>query len=505
MNKKINNFLKNKKTIYIMIAIILVGVIGYFFFSNKNNKNETLTLLPSEFLQQVSVSGKVVPIEDLNLSFEQSGMVKSVLVKVGDKVSSGKLIASQDTFQLSAQLLEMQAGIDLQKAKLNQLLAGASSEDIKIAEDAIFSAKENLKNAYQSSLVLLNTSYNAIYNAYTVSLYVKNNYFLGTDGQSIKVQGAQDNINDLMLESKLNLDKAILGTNNDIDSVMTKMSLNLMNTYNYLKIIREQCDLDIYYSRVTSADKTSLDSQKNNINTASTGLVSNKQTIDSYKSALNQAENQLSLVSAKPRETDVAVFKAQIKQAEAGLQNIITQIRKKQIFSPINGTITKVNAKVGSVLNLQETAISLISNGKFQIESYVPEIYISLVKIGDKADVTLDAYGTDKIFKAKVVSIDPAETFKDGVSTYKTKLEFEDTNEDIKTGMSANLIITTEEKSNVISVPQGVIKSRNGKKYVEIKEGNNTVEKEIVIGDYSSSGQVEILSGLKEGDIVIIK
>ena len=81
----------------------------------------------------------------------------------------------------------------------------------------------------------------------------------------------------------------------------------------------------------------------------------------------------------------------------------------------------------------------------------------------------------------------------------------EDGNELVRDGMTANVVITTEKKDNTISVLQGVIITRDGKKFVKVLEGKNTVEKEVVVGDASSSGQVEIISGLIDGDLVIVK
>jgi HlyD family secretion protein len=296
-----------------------------------------------------------------------------------------------------------------------------------------------------------------------------------------------------------------LSSQNSIDLAVTALSKDLASTYGALKAIREQCEQDIFYFTVLAADKSSLDAQRASVNTSASGLLTLKQSITSAKAGLQQSVNELNSLNAPLREADIAVYQAQIRQAEASAQNILAQIRKRQILAPMDGVITQVNAKVGATTTIGQGAISMISSGKFQIESYVPEIYISLVKVGNDADVTLDSYGADKIFKAKVISIDPSETIKDGVSTYKIKLELQDGNELVRDGMTANVIITTEKKDNTISVLQGVIITRDGKKFVKVLEGKNTVEKEVVVGDASSSGQVEIISGLSDGDLVIVK
>ena len=128
---------------------LAVGIIGYFLFKNGNGQEQTLIVHPGDFVQQVSVSGKVVAAESLDLSFEQTGRVTGVWVKVGDKVFAWQILAGQDTAQVEAQLAEARAGVDAQKAKLEQLLAGASPEDITVAETAA-NAETTLANAEKS-------------------------------------------------------------------------------------------------------------------------------------------------------------------------------------------------------------------------------------------------------------------------------------------------------------------------------------------------------------------
>jgi HlyD family secretion protein len=156
-------------------------------------------------------------------------------------------------------------------------------------------------------------------------------------------------------------------------------------------------------------------------------------------------------------------------------------------------------------MSTADIAVSVISANNFQVESYIPEINISFIKVGDPADTTLDAYGSEVIFPAKVVTIDPAETIKDGVSTYRVVLEFNANDDRIKSGMTGNTVITTAKKQNVISVPQGMVTIKDGKKTVSVKKGDSIVEVTVETGSVSSSGNIEILSGLADGDVVIIK
>jgi HlyD family secretion protein len=82
-------------------------------------------------------------------------------------------------------------------------------------------------------------------------------------------------------------------------------------------------------------------------------------------------------------------------------------------------------------------------------------------------------------------------------------LQFDSADPRIKSGMTANVSITTDEKEGVISVPQGLLVRRDGKVYVRIITGGMVQEREVRLGGVSSLGEVEILNGLVQGDVIV--
>ena len=85
------------------------------------------------------------------------------------------------------------------------------------------------------------------------------------------------------------------------------------------------------------------------------------------------------------------------------------------MHSPISGIITRQDAKIGEIASAGVSMISIISDKQFEIESNIPEADIVKIKVGNEAKLTLDAYGDDLVFAARVISINPAETFVEGV------------------------------------------------------------------------------------------
>ncbi len=126
------------------------------------------------------------------------------------------------------------------------------------------------------------------------------------------------------------------------------------------------------------------------------------------------------------------------------------------------------------------------------------------VKIGDSARITLDAFGNDLVLEAKITKIDPAEIVIEGVATYKTILQFVKENVGIKSGMTANLDILTAQKENVIVVPRRTVVLKNGDKFIRILDSDGIVkEVKVETGLAGSDGNIEIVSGINEGDKVI--
>jgi multidrug efflux pump subunit AcrA (membrane-fusion protein) len=71
--------------------------------------------------------------------------------------------------------------------------------------------------------------------------------------------------------------------------------------------------------------------------------------------------------------------------------------------------------------------------------------------------------------------------------------------------MTANVIITTDKRENILSVPQGIVTEKDSKKFVTVVRGNTETVTEVTTGSISSTGQTEILSGLSAGDVVLLQ
>jgi RND family efflux transporter MFP subunit len=217
---------------------------------------------------------------------------------------------------------------------------------------------------------------------------------------------------------------------------------------------------------------------------------------------LTIANSELVIKQAGATSEQIAAQEAQISQVKAQLADARAAYSKSIITAPISGVVTNIDAKEGEIVSPNSPVIYLISEG-LQIEANLPEADIAKVSIGNSANVTLDAYGSGEMFEAKVIKIDPAETIIEGVATYKITLQFSNGDERVKPGMTANIDIQTSMADGVIFVPQRAVITTGTGKYVRVLEGEVIVEKDVKTGLRSTDGNIEIVSGLEEGEKVI--
>lgn len=199
--------------------------------------------------------------------------------------------------------------------------------------------------------------------------------------------------------------------------------------------------------------------------------------------------------------------KAQVTQAQEGVNAIRDQLRDVRMISPIDGIVIRRTADPGEtvVLSLNSPVITIAQKEDLLIQVNVPESDIVKIQIGQKADVTFDAFSSEEIFGATISQIDPASTVIQDVVYYRIKLKLDNIDPRLKAGMSANVDVRTAEKENVLMAPQRAIKTEGNKKFVDVlQEVDNTTKKVFIeTGLEGDEGMVEITSGLKGGEKVV--
>jgi HlyD family secretion protein len=556
-------------------------VAGGAFFINKKNQPpsyETVQVERRNLEQSISITGKVVASEEIDLAFEKGGRVANVSVKVGDLIEKGTVLASLSTADAQASVAEAranvsaaeaglsryQAALSSAKADLAKLETGSREEEKTLARSKVTKAQQSLTDAETSlsnvqataELDLANL-YNGVSNLFGAALNHAENAvqqqadqffdkpygraelnFTTVDTFSQNNAEANMELSEDAVVSLKTLAQKNFASQAEIDIAINQALSNLVTVNNLLYDLSSTLNAANNLSTATASEYASdIATARTNINADISALTTRKQAIASQKITnsknideakasvslakenLNIAKDELEITLAGPTVEQLTSARAEVQQAEANLsvqqaevsrtyatlQRQYAELSKTSLIAPFKGIVTDVAVTVGEIIGANQIAVSLISDGEFEIETNVPEADIANVKIGDVARFTLDAFENVDSFTASVAAIDPAETFTDGVATYEVKLVLDAENTTVKPGMTADISIITDSKNNVLTIPFRAINSLGDEKMVEVLEPSGTVRSvSVVTGLRDREGNIEIISGLSENDQVIL-
>lgn len=293
-------------------------------------------------------------------------------------------------------------------------------------------------------------------------------------------------------------------TDATIDTYRSNITSALTSVNTALSLISSQ-EQKIAAQKVVS--QNSVAEVQARLNDARSALAAALAELNLKRAGATAEELSAQRALVKQAEANLASQKSRVAEAQAAVLSLQAQLSENILTAPFSGTVTRQEAKVGEIISPGKTLVSLIAEAKFEIELDLPEVDIAKIALQNEASVTLDAYGEDVKFKAVVIAIDPAATIIEGVPTYTVRLQFTAEDERIKPGMTANVTIFADKRENVLAVPQRAIIDEDGQKSVRVLrgEGRKQIAEEISVttGLRGSDGNVEILSGLNEGDKVI--
>lgn len=500
------------------LAVVIVGGGAWIYFANANPSfGATMTVEPATFTQSISISGTVQAAQNVDLGFAQSGRVSAVYANVGDRVSTGEVIAEVENGDLRAAVAQKQAALDAANAELASLQSGTRPETIAITQTQITNDQASIAQAQQAVV-------NALESAYTASddaIHNKADQLFSnpkTYDPTLAFTTSSSQLQSVLINERVAVEPVLASWQSDLAALSTTTaglsSAEAEAKSDLAQVSQLLSDANAALNAGVPSQTTSqttlagyistVATARTNVNAAQSTLTSAATSLETAKSSLAEDQKNLALEQAGSTPEDISGQEAQVAAAQADLENAQALLQKTIVTAPFSGTVTRMDAKVGEVVSPSDPQISMISNGPFQIVAYVPEVEISGLSIGDEATTTLDAYGQSTYFGAKVIAIDPAETVVNGVSTYKTTLQFDAADPRIKSGMTATVDITTESVQNALAIPQGAIFPKGGQQMVQIVRGGKAVDVAVTTGGQSSLGDVQVTSGLQSGDVVVL-
>jgi HlyD family secretion protein len=248
---------------------------------------------------------------------------------------------------------------------------------------------------------------------------------------------------------------------------------------------------------------------------AKDGVVSESALDDAekaYKLAVNKqnvARAQMTVLQAKISQSE-----AEVARDQASLKQFIEQLNYTDITSPITGIVLSRDVEMGdavsSILVLGSSATLVMTLGdtsQVYVKGKVDESDIGRVYLGQPARIKVESF-KDKTFNGVVTKISPMGVEKDNVTTFEVRVSINNPGGELRAEMTANAEIILDEHKSVLQIPEGaIIYDKDRKASVEVpdpkgKDGQRKVAVNIGI---SNGAKTEVLSGLKEGDQVILQ
>ena len=245
------------------------------------------------------------------------------------------------------------------------------------------------------------------------------------------------------------------------------------------------------------------------------GLVP-QQSLDNanrdYLAALNKrdgARAQIGVDNAKLKQS-----KAQVAQSQATLNQLDEQLSYTTIIAPMDGVVLSRDVEIGdavsSILVLGSTATLVMTIGdtsEVYVKGKVDEADIAHVYMGQPARIKVESF-RDRYFQGKVTKISPMGVEKDNVTTFEVRVSINNPGGELKAQMTANAEILLDEHKNVLTVPESAVVydgQKNASVEVPDKNQKDGKRKVAVSTGLSNGTLTEVLSGLREGESVVLQ
>ena len=259
--------------------------------------------------------------------------------------------------------------------------------------------------------------------------------------------------------------------------------------------------------RTVSTDKSTVSAYVTSIDSNTTNLLSVQKSIKNFSDD-----------SSNSTPYSIKSLQLTLEQKENALEDAKEKLKDYYVYAPFGGEISQVSVSNGDAVSSATSLAILITDQKIA-ELSLNEIDMAKVQVGDDATLTFDAL-PDLTLSGKVIEVDPIGIESQGVVSYTIKISLDKNDERLKPGMTVNADIITETKKDTLLLSNSAVKTQGDSNYVEVvnkedisassemKNGvalNTAPKRQPIKIGISNDEFTEILSGLNEGDYVVLK
>jgi HlyD family secretion protein len=445
-------------------GVVVIGSTTYLIVNRATPKLDvaelTLPVQSQDVTLRITASGKVVPVQSVNLSPKTSGRLAQLRVEQGDRVEQGQIIARMDDADIQAQLTQTRANLAQAQAQLAQARAGSRPEEIGQARARLAQAEAQLSQARAGSRV------------------------------------------EEIAQAKAQVDAAAARVNLTTSRVQRNRNL-------YQQGAISQDKLDEVLADDRSARAALQEAQRR---LAQLQNGSRSEEIAQRQAAVSEARQALQQLQNGSRPEEIAQAEATVDAAVGKLKAVQVQLDDTIIRAPFSGVVTQKYATEGAFVtpttsasntaSATSSSIVAIARG-LEVLAQVPEVDIGQIKQRQQVEIIADAY-PDQVFKGHVRLISPEAVVEQNVTSFQVRVAIDTGKNELRSGMNVDVTFLGKALQDALVVPTVAIVTEKGKTGVLIPDQKQNPQfRPVTIGP-SIEDQTQILSGLKEGDRVFI-
>ncbi len=255
------------------------------------------------------------------------------------------------------------------------------------------------------------------------------------------------------------------------------------------------------------SDPLEIASQKRTILDKQASLDSAQRALDAMKKnqpvefataqqTVKEKEESLAKLKRGADSLDIQSQQLTIQERQNAVQDAEEKLAKTTVIMPSDGVVAKIAVQNAEDVASGATVATVIAKQRLA-EISLNEVDVSKVAMGQKTTLTFDALDGLSI-TGTVAEIDTIGTVTQGVVSYTVKIVFDTQDDRVRPGMSVSAIIITDVHTDVLMVPGAAVKNAT----VELFDGTTPHTQNVMLG-LSNDTVTEIVSGLKEGDVVV--
>jgi HlyD family secretion protein len=201
-------------------------------------------------------------------------------------------------------------------------------------------------------------------------------------------------------------------------------------------------------------------------------------------------------------ETEIQQAQLALTEAERALEQALAQLEGTRVHATFGGTVMQVRAQVSENVHGFTPLVRIADLTDLVIRAEIDEIDVAQVDEGQTVEISLDAFPGETL-AGEIERLLPGTAEARGATTYVAMVSFAPATLEVRPGMSASLSIVTERAEDVLLVPRRAVQRVGRFEVVRVLEGRQINEVVVTTG-LSSDSEVEVLSGLTEGQRIVL-